>query len=130
MLAKKTPEPTDKHVGSRVRMRRMTLRMSQSTLGDQLGISFQQVQKYEKGSNRIGASRLEQIARILQVQPAFFFEKPGVPGLLVAAGSEPPAYLDQFLASREGLDLAKHFMALKSDKQRRSLVALVDAMAA
>ena len=71
---KKSPNPIDKHVGNRVRMRRMMLRMSQEKLGDALGLTFQQVQKYEKGTNRIGASRLQQIAHTLQVPVSFFFE--------------------------------------------------------
>ncbi len=74
MMAKKAPNPIDKHVGSRVRMRRMMLGMSQEKLGDALGLTFQQVQKYEKGTNRIGASRLQQISQILQVPVSFFFE--------------------------------------------------------
>ncbi len=78
-MAKKAPNPIDKHVGSRVRMRRMMLAMSQEKLGDALGLTFQQVQKYEKGTNRIGASRLQQISHILQVPVAFFFE--GAPNL-------------------------------------------------
>ena len=73
-MVKKTPNPTDKHVGSRVRMRRMMLSMSQEKLGDALDLTFQQVQKYEKGTNRIGASRLQQISQILQVPVSFFFE--------------------------------------------------------
>ena len=73
-MAKKAPNPIDKHVGSRVRMRRMMLNMSQEKLGDSLGLTFQQVQKYEKGTNRIGASRLQQIGQILQVPVSFFFE--------------------------------------------------------
>jgi transcriptional regulator with XRE-family HTH domain len=74
MAAKKNPpNPVDKHVGSRVRMRRVMLGMSQEKLGRALGITFQQVQKYEKGTNRIGASRLQHIARVLQVPVAFFF---------------------------------------------------------
>src|SRR4249919_1684972 len=80
MIAKKAPNPIDKHVGSRVRMRRMMLSMSQEKLGDALGLTFQQVQKYEKGTNRIGASRLQQISHILQVPVAFFFE--GAPSLI------------------------------------------------
>ena len=81
MIAKKAPNPTDKHVGARVRMRRMMLGMSQEKLGDALGLTFQQVQKYEKGANRIGASRLQQISHILQVPVAFFFEgAPNAPG--------------------------------------------------
>src|SRR2546423_11250523 len=78
-MAKKAPNPIDKHVGSRVRMRRMMLGMSQEKLGDSLGLTFQQVQKYEKGTNRIGASRLQQISQILQVPVAFFFE--GAPSI-------------------------------------------------
>ena len=81
MIAKKAPNPTDKHVGARVRMRRMMLSMSQEKLGDALGLTFQQVQKYEKGANRIGASRLQQIAHILQVPVSFFFDgAPTAPG--------------------------------------------------
>ena len=80
-MAKKAPNPIDKHVGSRVRMRRMMLGMSQEKLGDALGLTFQQVQKYEKGTNRIGASRLQQISLILQVPVSFFFEgAPPPPG--------------------------------------------------
>src|SRR5204862_2364914 len=80
-MAKKAPNPIDKHVGSRVRMRRMMLGMSQEKLGDALGLTFQQVQKYEKGTNRIGASRLQQISLILQVSVSFFFEgAPSPPG--------------------------------------------------
>lgn len=74
-------KPVDKHVGARVRMRRMMLGMSQETLGDALGVTFQQVQKYEKGTNRIGASRLQDIANFLKVPVTFFFEdqEPPVP---------------------------------------------------
>src|SRR3982074_2500536 len=81
VMAKKAPNPIDKHVGSRVRMRRMMLSMSQTDLGDALGLTFQQVQKYEKGTNRVGASRLQHISQILQVPVAFFFEgAPHQPG--------------------------------------------------
>ena len=76
MMAKKSPNPTDKYVGSRVRMRRLMLGMSQEKLGEKLGLTFQQVQKYEKGTNRIGASRLQHISQILKVPVAFFFEGP------------------------------------------------------
>ena len=86
MLAKKAPNPTDKHVGSRVRMRRMMLGMSQEKLGDALGLTFQQVQKYEKGTNRIGASRLQQISHILQVPVSFFFE--GAPSAYPSSKSD------------------------------------------
>ena len=75
-MAKKAPNPVDRYVGGRVRMRRMMLAMSQEKLGESLGLTFQQVQKYEKGTNRIGASRLQQISEILQVPVSFFFEVP------------------------------------------------------
>src|SRR5690349_17989111 len=89
MMAKKAPNPTDKHVGARVRMRRMMMSMSQEKLGDALGLTFQQVQKYEKGANRIGASRLQQIAHILQVPVSFFFEgAPSAPGAQVDGMAE------------------------------------------
>ena len=79
-MAKKSPNPIDRYVGARVRMRRMMLGMSQEKLGDALGLTFQQVQKYEKGANRIGASRLQHIAVIFQVPVSFFFEgAPNVP---------------------------------------------------
>jgi DNA-binding XRE family transcriptional regulator len=89
--AKKAPNPVDKHVGSRVRMRRKMLNMTQEKLGDCLGITFQQVQKYEKGTNRIGASRLRQAARILQVPVPFFFEgaRPGGSTRMVARRYRP-----------------------------------------
>ena len=131
MMAKKAPNPTDKHVGSRVRMRRMMLGMSQEKLGDALGLTFQQVQKYEKGTNRIGASRLQQISHILQVPVAFFFEgAPGPQRLRDGMGEAPsPAYVSDFLATSEGLALTKAFMRIKQPKLRRRIVDLVEQIA-
>lgn len=129
MAAKKAPNPTDKHVGARVRMRRMMLGMSQEKLGDALGLTFQQVQKYEKGANRIGASRLQQIAHILQVTVSFFFEgAPNVPGYQPTGLSEAPspAYVSDFLATSDGLALTKAFMGIKNPKLRRRIVDLVE----
>lgn len=132
-MTKKAPNPIDKHVGSRVRMRRMMLAMSQEKLGDALGLTFQQVQKYEKGTNRIGASRLQQIANILQVPVSFFFE--GVPDLGdVAArdgmGEAPsPSYVSDFLATSDGLALTKAFMRIHDVKLRRRIVDLVEHIA-
>src|SRR3984893_782677 len=106
MIAKKAPNPIDKHVGSRVRMRRMMLSMSQEKLGDALGLTFQQVQKYEKGTNRIGASRLQQISDILQVAVPFFFEgAPNVSGAARTTGTPAPSpvYVTDFLATSDGL---------------------------
>ena len=133
MIAKKAPNPTDKHVGARVRMRRMMLGMSQEKLGDALGLTFQQVQKYEKGANRIGASRLQQIAHILQVSVSFLFEgAPSVPGHHPdGLGEAPsPAYISDFLATSDGLALTKAFMGIKDAKLRRRIVDLVEQIAA
>jgi transcriptional regulator with XRE-family HTH domain len=131
MIAKKAPNPTDKHVGARVRMRRMMLSMSQEKLGDALGLTFQQVQKYEKGANRIGASRLQQIAAILQVPVAFFFEgAPAAPGHHGGLSEAPsPAYVSDFLATSDGLALTKAFVAIKDAKLRRRIVDLVEHIA-
>jgi transcriptional regulator with XRE-family HTH domain len=100
-MVKKAPNPVDKHVGGRVRMRRMMLDMSQEKLGDALGLTFQQVQKYENGANRVSASRLQHISDILGVPVPFFFEgAPHVPGQIKSKGAAPsPAYVTEFLAS-------------------------------
>jgi transcriptional regulator with XRE-family HTH domain len=133
MIAKKAPNPIDKHVGSRVRMRRMMLGMSQEKLGDALGLTFQQVQKYEKGTNRIGASRLQQISQILQVPVAFFFE--GAPNVPSGTGRDSlheapsPAYVSDFLATSDGLALTKAFTRISDSKLRRRIVDLVEQIA-
>ena len=133
MIAKKAPNPIDKHVGSRVRMRRMMLSMSQEKLGDALGLTFQQVQKYEKGTNRIGASRLQQNSHILQVPVSFFFDgAPHVPGMPRAEGlgdAPSPAYVSDFLATSDGLALTKAFMRIGDNKLRRRIVDLVEQIA-
>lgn len=129
--SKKSPNPTDRHVGARVRMRRMMLSMSQEKLGDALELTFQQVQKYEKGTNRIGASRLQQLSNILQVPVAFFFEgapqtfEAGAVNVGTFAEAPSPAYVSDFLSTTDGLNLTKAFMAIGSAKTRRSIVNLV-----
>ncbi|MGE0751678.1 MAG: helix-turn-helix domain-containing protein [Variibacter sp.] len=131
-MAMKAPNPIDKHVGSRVRMRRMMLGMSQEKLGAALGLTFQQVQKYEKGTNRIGASRMAQISETLQVPVAFFYEGApsgmgtGTPGLSEA---QSPAYVADFLATSDGLALVKAFQQIADGKIRRRIVDLVEAIA-
>jgi transcriptional regulator with XRE-family HTH domain len=113
-------------------MRRMMLSMSQEKLGDALGLTFQQVQKYEKGTNRIGASRLQQISSILQVPISFFFEgAPDVPGSRPVAGKEAPSpsYVSDFLATSDGLALTKAFMRIDDAKLRRRIVDLVEQIA-
>ena len=130
MIAKKVPNPIDKHVGSRVRMRRMMLGMSQEKLGDALDLTFQQVQKYEKGTNRIGASRLQHISQILKVPVSFFFEgAPNMPGHAGMGEAPSPAYVNDFLATSDGLSLVKSFVKVKSPKLRRRIVELVEQMA-
>ncbi len=127
-MSKKNPNPIDKHVGSRVRMRRLMLGMSQEKLADAIGLTFQQVQKYEKGTNRMGSSRLQQIANVLQVPVTFFFE--GAPGQPKLDGKAPsPAYVNEFLSTSDGLALTKAFMQIKDPKLRRSIVNVVEEIA-
>jgi len=124
--------PVDVHVGSRVRLRRMLLGMSQEKLGEHLGLTFQQIQKYEKGINRIGASRLYDLSKVLSVPVQFFYEELAVAGGDGAAGfAERPAesYAVEFLGSREGLELNKAFARISDPKVRRSIVELVRAFA-
>ena len=130
-MSTKSPNPIDKHVGSRVRMRRMMLGMSQEKLGDALGVTFQQVQKNEKGINRIGASRLQQLSSILQVPVPFFFEgAPNGPGQHKGTGAAPsPAYVSDFLATSDGLALTRAFMRIGDAKLRRCIVHLVEEIA-
>ncbi len=133
-MSKKGPNPIDKHVGARVRSRRLLLGMSQEKLGDALGLTFQQVQKYEKGVNRIGASRMQHLSEILKVPIAFFYE--GVPAagarssqIIVDDVGVSPALLDNFLATRDGLAIAKAFDRM-DPKIRRRFVALAEELSA
>jgi transcriptional regulator with XRE-family HTH domain len=125
------PNPVDKYVGRRVRMRRMMLGMSQEKLGDELGVTFQQVQKYERGANRIGAGRLQHISHILQIPVPFFFEgAPHLPEQPQGLGAPPmPAYVSEFLATIEGLALTKAFVEIKEPSLQRRIVELVEAIA-
>ena len=127
----KSANAIDKYVGARVRMRRMTLSMSQGKLGGELGLTFQQVQKYEKGTNRIGASRLQQISHILQVPVSFFFEGAPTPELPQNQITGAPAlsYVSDFLATSDGLALTKAFTRIKNSRLRRLFVDLVEAIA-
>jgi transcriptional regulator with XRE-family HTH domain len=129
-MSTKSPNPIDKYVGNRLRMRRIMLGMSQTNLGDGLGLSFQQVQKYEKGTNRLSASKLQQCAGILQVPVEFFFE--GVPSIPTPKPKGPAPsvdYVSDFLASAAGLALVKAFTQIKDAKLRRCIVDLVEGIA-
>jgi transcriptional regulator with XRE-family HTH domain len=128
----KSPNPVDKHVGARLRMRRVLVAMSQEKLGEALGITFQQVQKYEKGTNRIGASRLQQAARILGVPVNFFFDGSQPDSELVDGFAEgaSPAYVSEFAAGTDGGKLVAAFMRIKEPKLRKRIIDLVEAMAA
>jgi transcriptional regulator with XRE-family HTH domain len=127
----KFPNPIDAYVGSRVRMRRLMLGMSQERLADQIGVTFQQVQKYEKGTNRIGASRLQTIAVVLAIPVSFFFQQDvsqplTTEGLGHLRGLED---LTEFLASKEGLGLNKAFMTITDRGVRESVLRLVTSLA-
>jgi transcriptional regulator with XRE-family HTH domain len=124
------PDPIDKHVGQRVRTRRLMLGLSQTTLADALGMSFQQMQKYEKGASRIGAGRLQHIAQILKMPVQSFFE--GLPEheQRRAPTDAPDAqYVSDYLATSDGLNLTKAFMQIPNAKLRRSIVNLVEQIA-
>ncbi len=126
-MPKKQTNPIDVQVGNRVRIRRMLIGMSQEHLGDQLGLTFQQVQKYERGINRIGAGRLYDVARILNVPVNFFY------GGLPPDGNETDASLPPvmaFMSSGEGHKLAGAYMKIKDARLRKRVLDLVMALAA
>jgi transcriptional regulator with XRE-family HTH domain len=128
------PNPIDAHVGTRVRLRRMLLGMSQERLGEQLGLTFQQVQKYEKGVNRIGASRLFDMAQVLGVSIQYFYEdlpEQLASGSMAPGFAERPAdsYAAEFLSTRDGLELNRAFVRIQDPRVRRSIVDLVRALA-
>ena len=128
-MPKKQANPIDGQVGNRVRLRRMLIGMSQERLGELLGLTFQQVQKYEKGVNRIGAGRLFEVSRILNVPIDYFYE--GVNNQLSGGFSEseasPPVM--EFVSSGEGLQLSLAFMKIKDAKLRKRVLDLVKQMA-
>jgi transcriptional regulator with XRE-family HTH domain len=129
---KKKPNPTDIHVGSRIRLRRNMLGMSQEKLGENLGITFQQIQKYEKGTNRVGASRLQAISEILGVPVSFLFEDaPGHDGLTPKgfADDGSAAFAVDFCTSAEGLQLNRAFVRISDVRVRRRIIELVKALA-
>jgi transcriptional regulator with XRE-family HTH domain len=129
VATKKAPNPTDKHVGSRVRMRRIMLAMSQEKLGAALGLTFQQMQKYERGANRIGASRLQHMSHILQVPVEFFFEGANASGPHGSNGSTlSMAEINDFISDSDGLKLIRAFVRIDNAVRRR-IVMLVQEIA-
>ena len=128
MAPKKQPNPIDVHVGGRARLCRTSLGMSQEKLGEALGITFQQIQKYEKGTNRIGASRLQHIARVLDVPVSFFFE--GAPGGdSAAAGGEETNALMRLMSTVDGARLVNAFGRIQSAAARRKVAELAEIIA-
>ena len=132
-MVNKNPNPIDIHVGARLRMRRVLQGMSQENLGERLHLTFQQVQKYEKGANRVSASRLYQIGEILKVPVEFFFD--GLPDPATSGGSDEmpgaasEAPLMDFLSSAEGIQLNKAFAEIRGSEVRRKLIELARAIA-
>jgi transcriptional regulator with XRE-family HTH domain len=127
---KKSTGSIDIEVGSRVRMRRVSIGMSQEKLGDMLGLTFQQVQKYEKGMNRISVARLIEIAKVLGVDIHFFLN--GVTSTTATPGfaeENPPTYVADMMSTPEGLQLVRNFTGIKNPKVRKSIVQLVASLA-
>ena len=136
MASKGFPNPIDIHVGKRMRQRRTILGLSQSALGDAIGLTFQQVQKYERGANRVSGSRLFDLARVLGVPVAHFFEEmPGdvqqkSPSQLLGAQPEITEHEPDQLARRETLELVRAYYKIESSEARRRLRDLVQALSA
>jgi transcriptional regulator with XRE-family HTH domain len=132
-MAKKQPSSVDAHVGSRVRLRRMLIGMSQEKLGELLGLTFQQVQKYEKGANRIGASRLYDISTILNVPVQYFFEElphsssPSLNGHGMSEPDREPFVMD-FVSSTEGLQLIRSYTKVTDSRVRKRILELVKSL--
>ena len=130
MANKRAPNPVDVHVGTRLRMRRMMLSISQEKLGEALGVSFQQIQKYEKGTNRIGAGRLRDISNELKVPISYFYDD--MPGEASASGfaETGTSYVSELLTSSDGVELTRAFLQVKDPAVRRRIVDLVKSIAA
>jgi transcriptional regulator with XRE-family HTH domain len=128
-LDRRRPNPIDIHVGNRVRLRRITLGMSQERIAEHLGVSFQQIQKYEKGVNRVSAGRLQEAARALGVLAAYFFEgAPGDAPAIVGDTERGSSAIVAFLLTPEGIGLNRAFSRIKDSKIRRRVIDLVKAI--
>lgn len=125
-MTNNNPNPIDLHVGTRVRFRRKSLGLSQTDLAQALGLTFQQVQKYERGANRVSASKLFDIARYLQAPIPYFFE--GLGGETVGDVTDTETAVNSFMATAEGIELAQLFPKITSAKQRRKILELVRSL--
>jgi len=124
-MSSRSPNQTDVHIGKRVRMLRLARGLSQTDLANRLGITFQQIQKYEKGANRVGAGRLQEMANLLGVAPAFFFEG----GPRVKSGKSEATETTELLANKYNLALARAFDKIRSRNVRRHLLELIEGLA-
>ncbi len=122
-MTPKSTGPVDKFIGARIRLQRTAIGMSQEKLGDILGVTFQQVQKYEKGTNRVGASRLKSIADALGTPISSFFDQPGSTSSI----SDEASGIQGFLTSKEGVELARAFLKIESPAMRRALIDMARA---
>lgn len=129
MAKKLGPDPIDVHVGGKIKLRRLVLRMSQEKLAEGLEVTFQQVQKYEKGTNRVGASRLQMIASVLQVPVGYFFTNAAGSDEVSQSASLQEDAVVKFLSSREGVELNAAFIRLRDGRTRQSVVHLVKSLA-
>lgn len=127
----RSPTAVDTHVGQKIRARRIFLGLSQTELADAADISFQQIQKYERGANRVGASRLQQFSEALGVSPSYFFESAPTVGKKIATPQEgglSEGAIVTFLGTREGLALVRGFIAIKQKKVRENVIAFIDTL--
>jgi transcriptional regulator with XRE-family HTH domain len=127
--SEKTPNPVDLYVGGRIRMRRRGLGISQERLAEDLGLTFQQVQKYERGANRVSASKLYEIARSLKAPVEYFFEGLNDPTSASAYDAAPDASVHEFLMTNEGLELAAVFPKIRKSRLRRRILDMVRTLA-
>ncbi|MGM4914802.1 helix-turn-helix domain-containing protein [Hyphomicrobiales bacterium] len=123
---KEEPHSVDVHVGKTIRIQRLLRKVSQTELGDRVGVTFQQIQKYEKGSNRVSASMLVEIAGALSVDVRTFFDDLTAPA---ANANDNPAPSEEFIISREGVQLNAAFFSIKNEQLRKKILKLVQAIA-
>jgi transcriptional regulator with XRE-family HTH domain len=122
-MQKQEPHFVDIHVGSQLRIKRLAMGVSQADLALQAGVTFQQIQKYEKGTNRLSASKMFILAKRLGVEPSYFFE-----GLENQGDDEQHAFIKSFLENPDGIEICRHFEQIKSKKIRNGLAAFVKTL--